>query len=321
VDISIIIPIHNSEKHLSKCVNSCIDQDLLFDRFEIIAVNDGSTDSSLGIINELASKNKCITVIDKPNGGAGSARNAGLDVAKGKYIWFVDSDDWIEPNCVQPLVSVMERYELDALQIGYYSTTIKNRITCNDKYLRTTSVLPPAEYVCPDLFLGGAPLTLFRREIVEQHRIRFYEDICLGEDQLFFLSIFYYARRVKRENILVYNYFLNDNSLTHNATENQLYGSISKIANFTFRSSFEEYCQFQMINGFIYLMYIAQDSSRLFYEMQNHGFITIFNLNHLPPKHQSLLKNYLRFGKPFLRYHSFIQQIKSPIKTVVKKFQ
>ena len=99
--ISVIVPIYNVEKYLAKCIDSIINQTLT--NIEIILVNDGSTDNSRKIIDKYDKKDSRIKVIHKKNGGQGSARNAGLDIAKGEYIGFVDSDDWIDSNMYENL--------------------------------------------------------------------------------------------------------------------------------------------------------------------------------------------------------------------------
>ena len=98
-EISIIIPVYNVEKYLDECINSAVNQ--TFDDIEIICVNDGSTDGSLEIIEKHASKDKRIRIISQEHKGVGSARNAGLDAAKGKYIYFMDSDDYVELNALK----------------------------------------------------------------------------------------------------------------------------------------------------------------------------------------------------------------------------
>lgn len=93
--LSIIIPVYNVERYLRQCLDSCLDQDIPKTEYEIIVVNDGSPDNAQDIIDEYAAKYDNIKVIKKKNGGLSSARNAGLKIAKGDYIWFVDSDDWV----------------------------------------------------------------------------------------------------------------------------------------------------------------------------------------------------------------------------------
>ena len=92
--ISVIIPVYNVSEFIPKCLVSILNQN--FDDIEIICVNDGSSDNSLTILKDFENKDKRIIVIDKENEGSGVARNAGLAIAKGKYVYFVDGDDWLE---------------------------------------------------------------------------------------------------------------------------------------------------------------------------------------------------------------------------------
>lgn len=100
--ISIVVPVYNVKQFLTKCLNSIISQ--TYSNLEIIVVDDGSTDGSATICDDYAKKDKRISVIHKENGGLASARNAGIDVAKGTYIGFVDSDDYIEPYMYEKLL-------------------------------------------------------------------------------------------------------------------------------------------------------------------------------------------------------------------------
>ncbi len=114
--ISVIIPVYNTEQFLKKCIQSVIRQ--TYGSLEIILVDDGSEDNSGAICNAFAEKDKRIRVLHKQNGGLSSARNAGLDAATGAYIGFVDSDDWIEADMYQTLVSVMEEQECSIVECG-----------------------------------------------------------------------------------------------------------------------------------------------------------------------------------------------------------
>lgn len=114
--ISVIVPIYNVEKYLRKCIDSILNQ--TYSNLEIILVDDGSPDGCSKICDEYALKDKRIIVIHKINGGLSSARNAGLDIAKGDYIAFVDSDDWIEPNMYEEMLSFMQSEQLDLVECG-----------------------------------------------------------------------------------------------------------------------------------------------------------------------------------------------------------
>lgn len=115
--ISIIVPIYNVEKYLQKCVDSILCQ--TYKNLEIILVNDGSPDNCPAICDEYAKKDKRIKVIHKQNGGVSSARNAGLDVATGKYVQFVDSDDWVEPEYSKTMINLIEENNCDLGICGY----------------------------------------------------------------------------------------------------------------------------------------------------------------------------------------------------------
>ncbi len=115
--ISVIVPVYNVEKYLERCINSIANQ--TYKDIEIILVNDGSTDGSLEICRKYAAADNRIQVIDKPNGGLSSARNAGIAVAKGEYIGFVDSDDYIRPDMYEKLYSRITAAEADIAVCGY----------------------------------------------------------------------------------------------------------------------------------------------------------------------------------------------------------
>lgn len=117
--LSIIVPIYNVEKYLDKCILSILNQD--YKDFELILVNDGSPDRCEEICNKYLLNDRRVRLINKANGGLSSARNAGLDIAKGEYIGFVDSDDWIEKEMYSTLMEIVEKNGSDIVQCEYYS--------------------------------------------------------------------------------------------------------------------------------------------------------------------------------------------------------
>lgn len=114
--LSIIVPVYNVEQYLSKCIESIIQQ--TYDNYELILVDDGTPDNSGLICDNYAKQFSQIKVIHKANGGLSSARNAGLDIAKGEYIAFVDSDDWIEPTIYSDMIDCIEKYSCDLVECG-----------------------------------------------------------------------------------------------------------------------------------------------------------------------------------------------------------
>ncbi|MBR3627656.1 MAG: glycosyltransferase [Elusimicrobia bacterium] len=118
IKVSVIIPVHNVEKYLKQCIDSVLNQ--TFKDIEVIVVNDCSTDNSLKIIKEYQKKDKRINLIDlKQNVGAGFARNEGVKHAKGEYITFVDSDDWVKENFIEVLYNSIKKYNTDFVSVNY----------------------------------------------------------------------------------------------------------------------------------------------------------------------------------------------------------
>lgn len=122
--ISVVIPVYNVDKYVGKCLSSLVEQ--TYRDFEIIAVNDGSTDNSLDILRHFEQKYDFITVIDKKNGGMSSARNAGMKIARGEYLSFVDSDDFVAPTFLEELYNACERYGADIACCYYYYRFVEN---------------------------------------------------------------------------------------------------------------------------------------------------------------------------------------------------
>ena len=114
--VSVLIPVYNVEKYLSRCLDSLINQTLT--DIEIICVNDGSTDGSLKILKQYQEKDNRIVIVDKKNGGLPSARNAGLDRARGQYVGFVDSDDYVEPSMFETLYKTAKKKNSEVVICG-----------------------------------------------------------------------------------------------------------------------------------------------------------------------------------------------------------
>ena len=133
--VSVIVPVYTTETYLEKWLDSIINQD--FNDYEIIIINDGSTDDSNKIINKYVEKYSNIKAFNKQNGGLSSARNLGIEKANGKYLMFVDSDDYIEPNMCEIMINTIKKYNVDIVRCNYRFINNKivedniNSISCN----------------------------------------------------------------------------------------------------------------------------------------------------------------------------------------------
>ncbi len=141
--LSYIVPIYNVEDYLRKCVDSLLQQDLPTDEYEIILVDDGSPDACPAICDDYAAQYSNIRTIHRSNGGLSAARNSGLKIAKGKYVQFVDSDDYIEPNTAAALTRKMEQDGLDILKFDYQNVRL---IFSSDE---KSAPAAPSRYISP----------------------------------------------------------------------------------------------------------------------------------------------------------------------------
>lgn len=177
--ISIIVPVYNAGSTLDRCIQSLIAQTHC--EIEIILVNDGSRDNSLELCHRFAAEDARIKVIDKPNGGVSSARNAGLDIATGEFIMFCDSDDWVEPDWCETMLSHYSPGNL--VMCGYYCHFQDGKVTPNSSVAK---LYPKVQYL-QLLHLGAfAPWNkIFSAATIRANNLRFPPDISLGEDKLF----------------------------------------------------------------------------------------------------------------------------------------
>ncbi len=189
--ISIVVPVYNVERYLSYCLDTLRGQ--TFEDIEIICVNDGSTDRSAAIAQAHAKLDGRVRVLDKPNGGLSSARNVGIEAARGTYIMFVDSDDYLAENACGTVLGAFEKNEVDIVTFGAYCVPEK---AGNDWLDR---VLSP----CDKIYDGFDENLLFaessrpfawrtaaRKDFLDKNRIRFDEGVPFGEDQVFHFDIY-----------------------------------------------------------------------------------------------------------------------------------
>ena len=178
--ISVIVPVYNVERYLKRCVDSIINQ--TYSDLEIILVDDGSTDSSGYLCDEIKKTNTRIKVIHKANGGLSSARNAGLEIATGSYIGFVDSDDWIATDMYESLIVAIKETESDVAITGI--NRIYDNGYCKKQFIKEkTEIYQGAdiieEYLKQNSFSTAAWDKLYKKKLFEKRRFpegKLYED-------------------------------------------------------------------------------------------------------------------------------------------------
>lgn len=218
IDISIIIPVYNTGKYLEKCLMSCIHQDIPYDNYEIVCVNDGSTDDSLTLLNKFQEQYSNVKVISQNNGGLSSARNTGLRNAEGEYVWFVDSDDWIQENCLGYIEDCCKKNNLDGLFFKYVRVNEDGKeLPCEiEKWYDfsnfSTTVISGQEALIREEMIAMGVLTVFKRKILIDNNLCFFPGI-YHEDTEFIPRAYYYLKRVLYIDKAPYNYLVNTNSI------------------------------------------------------------------------------------------------------------
>ena len=212
--ISVIVPVYNVEKYLPRCIGSLLRQS--FTNFELILVNDGSTDRSGKICDEYAKKDDRIKVIHKPNGGVSSARNSALAEALGKYVAFVDADDWVDPEYLENLLRAMQD-NVDLVVSGYKDCEKEIvSIESNDRTIQLYQDKFGVEQMFSLPQINIPVSKLFILDLIRENAIKFDTKIHFGEDKLFVLEYLNYCKTVRLLKCSNYYYNrLNQNSSTH----------------------------------------------------------------------------------------------------------
>lgn len=211
--ISIIVPIYNSEKYLDRCIQSILSQ--TYKDFELLLIDDGSTDSSRYICEKYAKDDNRVRVVHKVNGGVSSARNLGIDLSQGEWLTFVDSDDWVDEGFLQ------KRYELairENADISYCD--VKYVFETYEMYCHTANGNCLPESYVNNWILSRTTysyILLVRKSLFENNKLRFLEGIRFCEDFNLIIKLVSYARKiVKVDEALYYYNKQNENSAMHN---------------------------------------------------------------------------------------------------------
>ena len=236
--LTFAIPVYNMESLLERCMDTMLSQTCR--DFEIILVDDGSTDASPALCDAYAAAHPgLIRVVHKPNGGLSSARNAGIDAARGEFIVFPDPDDWVEPEYVRHLLQLQREYDADLVCTGYYIATDEASVPgspeddvsvlCGED-ARKALILPPH-------MNGFAWNKLYRLDIIREHGLRFLDDVGTTEDLDFAYRYLAYAKTVCHAPAYrTYHYYQRPGAATHSGYSPKKLGSIrtyEKIADDT----------------------------------------------------------------------------------------
>lgn len=209
IELSFIVPAYNCEKYVEDCINSLLDQDLPKSQFEVVIINDGSTDSTPSILSRLAEANDNIVLVNQENKGRHEARNLGASLAKGRYIWFIDADDKISQNCMKSITKIANEKALDVFSVAlngpfmpiYKETKVSNVISGKELLRKGVSCWAPWN-------------AIFRRSFYAENDFKF-KLRYWAEDQELLYRIYYKTERfAKLTNSSCYYYLSHPESTT-----------------------------------------------------------------------------------------------------------
>lgn len=191
---SVIIPVYNAEGTLRRCLDSLVKQ--AFSDYELLLINDGSTDDSDAICREYANTYSCVRYFAKENGGVSSARNLGLEQAKGEYILFVDSDDYVADNYFAAISAAVKDTSPDLLLFGYCNLGDKSAEWSTGEFYESTEtgVAKQVSGALQKYLFSSLCNKVFKREIINEYQLEFKSDLDIGEDQTY---VFEYTMNIK----------------------------------------------------------------------------------------------------------------------------
>ena len=215
---SIIIPAYNAEAFLLKCLDSIFSQE--FDDYEVIVIDDGSTDGTAALLEEYVSKHHNLQVLTQINQGMATARNRGMEVAQGDYILFVDSDDRLCPNALATLAPHLNGEDIIGFGVQIYNENIG---IYTDNPIQPTTAMSGWDYF--NLYrLKSTPVhfvciwqRVYHRGFLEKNSLRFAEGLKRAEDDLFTTMAFFHAQRVKAISSCLYSYTVRQGSITRSS--------------------------------------------------------------------------------------------------------
>jgi glycosyltransferase involved in cell wall biosynthesis len=296
--ISIIVPIFKVEPYLKRCVDSIRNQ--TYRNLEIILVDDGSPDNCGAICDDYSGIDSRIQVIHKPNGGLSDARNAGLDIAKGDYIGFVDSDDFIHPMMFKDLYELLEKNDADIAQCSFIRVSGDEMIKPSESHnLKVISNMEALEYIytpyCVDYIVAWDKL--YKKDLFKELR---FPKSKIHEDEFTTYKLFYRSKKIVTTDKKYYYYFQSPNSIIRSGF------SIKKL---DYAEAMEERILFFNENNLISFYDLALKKYALW--LLNFYYRNYKAINKLPEVKNMLLSKYRTIEKQIKENTSYPKRLRS----------
>lgn len=217
IELSIIVPVYNVRNYLARCIDSLLSQDLGKEEYEIILIDDGSTDGSGSICDEYAAREECIRVIHQANQGLSAARNTGVSTAGGEYVQFVDSDDYIETNVLKGLLSQIHRDNLDILRFNYENVNDSGAVVHPNKNPKLYSDYSSTITDGKRFLLNRLGFACYACQFIVRRELMVQCPFTMGihfEDTEWVTRVLPSASRVSSTSLVVYLYRIREGSIT-----------------------------------------------------------------------------------------------------------
>lgn len=271
--ITVVVSIYNVEKYLDRCINSLLHQ--TYKDFELILVDDGSPDQCPAMCDEWTKKDPRITAYHKENGGLSSARNFGIERAKGEYIIFPDPDDWVEPNYLEKLLILKNEHHADLSICGHYPISKGEKRVAGCTVMNTNEAMK--QLMMPKGYCGYAWNKLYRMDTILDNDLRFDVELGMVQDLHFNVRYFQFCKSVVYDPVPLYHYSIDTGGVTSRftpLTPRKLSGLLTylKIAEFAHgKYPYIEECAYsslcRMCLEYIYLYYKRDMQSKEILDM------------------------------------------------------
>ena len=260
-ELSIIVPVYNVEKYIERCLNSIINiKDLTY---EILLINDGSTDNSKSICEEYEKKySKKIKLYNKSNGGLSDARNYGLSLAKGKYISFIDSDDFILADNFREIIKIAQINDVDIVTSDAYIYYDDGTFKRKTKRKKIKGIISGEDFLCRSIkskcMSMAAPLSIFKMSIVKENKLKFKKGI-IHEDQLWTPILYLKAKTVIYVDKIFYMHYQREGSIMHSNNKDKRVKDLINICyslNEYYNNNLEIESNRRILNDYLVMLYL-----------------------------------------------------------------
>ena len=264
VEYSVIVPVYNVENVLRRCIDSILGQTV--SDFELILIDDGSSDQSGIICDEYKKKDKRVKVIHQKNSGVSSARNKGLDNARGKYIVFVDSDDYIDKRYLEGFENNEVDLVITALYLCNADLSVRKVFSVENAYIelkQDSSYI----YILKEWFSRPVYAKRFSRKIIDENKIRFDKTCSYGEDEIFVISYLKYIKKIQIKNELTYYYCIYEQPTLSKLKLDEKFEKHSKVL----KDIYDIFSMQSEVSNFIlnkYWWLAEQEINRILYDYQ-----------------------------------------------------